>query len=166
MAMQVVVMGPAGSGKSSLGVPLAERLGVPFLEGDSLHPSANREKMAAGVPLTDEDRRPWLEAIVTRLAGARRSGLVVACSALKHSYRELIREQSPQAFFVFLRVPHQVLAARLDKRKDHFFPPALLSSQVADLEPLTPDENGVVVDGTQSIDAAIEQVLGVLPNSV
>lgn len=143
--LSIVVMGVSGSGKSTVGEALAAELGIPFLDSDSLHPITNVDKMAAGIPLSDDDRWPWLRAVGDALA-ASEDGLVVACSALKRSYRDAIRGQAPSTRFVFLTGSRELLVARLSKREDHFMPPSLLDSQLATLEPLGEDEAGVVVD--------------------
>lgn len=142
----VVVMGVSGSGKSTIGELVAEALSVPFIDADSLHPAANVEKMAAGHPLTDEDRWPWLARVGQVLAAADESGAVVACSALKRVYRDAILAEAPRALFLHLAGSREVLASRLERRSGHFMPPALLDSQLATLEPLADDEPGVVVD--------------------
>ena len=133
----VVVMGVSGSGKSTIGELVAEALSVPFIDADSLHPIANVEKMAAGHPLTDEDRWPWLAKVGQVLAAADATGAVVACSALKRVYRDV---------FLHLTGSREVLASRLQHRSGHFMPPTLLDSQLATLEPLADDEPGIVVD--------------------
>ena len=144
----IVVMGVSGVGKSTVGALLARRLGVPFTDGDDLHPSANVEKMESGVPLDDDDRRPWLERVGATLAEATTdgTGLVVACSALKRAYRDMIRARAPQVRFVHLEGTREVLAARTEERTGHFMPTSLLDSQLATLEALGPDEPGIVVD--------------------
>ena len=157
----VVVMGVSGSGKSTIGELLANSLDVPFLDADDLHPITNVDKMAAGVPLTDEDRWPWLGAVGKALAAAdaEGTGLVVACSALKRAYRDAIREQEPRTVFVYLEGSQELLGARLSRREDHFMPAGLLDSQFAALDPLQHDEAGVVVgveDAPQSIAATAE----------
>ncbi|GAA3803066.1 gluconokinase, GntK/IdnK-type [Cellulomonas soli] len=144
-APRVVVMGVSGCGKSTVGALLAERLGVPFLDADDLHPRSNVDKMAAGVPLTDEDRLPWLRLVGEALAEAP-AGAVVACSALRRGYRDVLREAAPEVRFVHLAGTREQLAARLTSRVDHFMPAALLDSQLATLEPLTPDEDPVLLD--------------------
>jgi gluconokinase len=145
-APRVVVMGVSGSGKSTIGALIADDLGVPFCDADVLHPRANVEKMAAGVPLDDDDRWPWLEIVGQRLAEGGSAGLVMACSALKKVYREAISREAPGVVFVHLGGTRQVLAARLEGRSGHFMPPALLDSQLATLEPLARDERGATVD--------------------
>ncbi|MEP6479465.1 MAG: gluconokinase [Rhodoglobus sp.] len=141
----IVVMGVSGSGKSTVGSLLAERLGVPFTDADDLHPLTNVDKMTAGVPLTDDDRWPWLAAVGRALAAAGETGLVVACSALKRSYRDAIRAGAPEAEYVLLSGTRELLESRLSKRVGHFMPASLLDSQLEELQPLTADERGVVV---------------------
>lgn len=142
---RVVVMGVSGCGKSTVGALLAERLGVPFVDGDGLHPAANVAKMSAGVPLTDEDRWPWLQAVGEAIAD-RPHGAVMACSALRRVYRDVIRRTAPGTVFVHLHGSRDLLAARMAARPGHFMPPSLLDSQLATLEPLEPDEVGVALD--------------------
>ncbi|BBE24306.1 gluconokinase [Arthrobacter sp. MN05-02] len=139
--LPVVVMGVAGCGKSTIGVLLAELINGSFLDGDALHPDQNVEKMARGIPLTDADREPWLRVVGEHLASAH-APLVIACSALRRSYRNLIRESAPDTFFVHLDDDRALIADRLSNRAGHFMPPALLESQLATLEPLLPDEHG------------------------
>ena len=160
----VVVMGVSGSGKSTVGTALAERLGVPYADADDFHPAANVRKMSAGTPLTDEDRKPWLDAIADWLAGrAGSGGGVVSCSALRRRYRARLREASDGVFFVHLDGPESLLAERMAGRKGHFMPSALLRSQLDTLEPLESDEPGraVSVDGTP--DEVTERALEALP---
>ena len=153
----LVVMGVSGSGKSTVGAALAQRLGVPFADADDFHPPANIAKMSAGHPLDDEDRRPWLEAIGEWLAGQEERGGVISCSALKHAYRDRIRAHAPRAFFVHLHGTREVIARRQASRPGHFMPASLLDSQFATLEPLAEDEAGVVLDVDQSVDALGQQ---------
>jgi gluconokinase len=136
-------MGVAGSGKSTVGVLLAARLGVPFVDGDALHPASNVAKMAAGIPLDDADRAPWLDAVGARLAQGR---VVVACSALRRAYRDRLRDAAPAAQFVLLHGTRALLASRLTARVDHFMPAVLLDSQLATLELPTPGEGVRVYD--------------------
>jgi carbohydrate kinase, thermoresistant glucokinase family len=145
-APHIVVMGVSGSGKSTIGALVANALGVPFVDGDSLHPAANVAKMAAGTPLNDADRWPWLAAVGRELAAAQASGLVVACSALKRVYRDAILAEAPGTVFLHLSGSRETLARRIEGRSGHFMPPSLLDSQLATLEPLASDEPGVVVD--------------------
>ncbi|PFG33198.1 gluconate kinase (SKI family) [Sanguibacter antarcticus] len=150
----VVVMGVSGSGKSTIGALVANALGVPFVDADGLHPIANIEKMAAGTPLTDEDRWPWLAVVGQVLADAS-GGVVVACSALRRVYRDAIVAEAPGTVFVHLDGTKAVLTARLEGRSDHFMPPELLDSQLSTLEALDPDERGIVID----IDADVPSII-------
>ncbi|ADG76080.1 carbohydrate kinase, thermoresistant glucokinase family [Cellulomonas flavigena DSM 20109] len=160
----LVVMGVSGIGKSTVGRELARRLGRPFLEGDDLHPEANVARMSAGVALLDEDREPWLAAVrdaMTEHAGAGTS-TVVACSALRRSYRAVLREATGRVRFVLLDVTGDVLRRRVATRTGHWMPPALLDSQLATLEPLAPDEDGVTVPVGGPPDAVAADVLTAL----
>jgi carbohydrate kinase (thermoresistant glucokinase family) len=139
-------MGVSGCGKTTVGDLVARGLGLRFLDGDSLHPVENVTKMAAGTPLTDEDRWPWLDIVGAELARAGSDGLVLACSALRRSYRDAIRAQAPDTVFLYLHGGKEVLGSRLEGRSGHFMPAALLESQLGTLEPLDADEPGVVVD--------------------
>jgi carbohydrate kinase (thermoresistant glucokinase family) len=159
--MRVVVMGVSGSGKTTEGERIAERLGEPFVDGDSLHPAANVAKMSSGIPLTDDDRWPWLDKVGRTLADAGPTGMVVACSALKRSYRDRIRRSAPDAVFLLLTASPEVLAARMSHRS-HFFPPALLASQLATLEPLADDEHGIVVDVDAPVDEVVDAAVAAL----
>ncbi len=164
----LVVMGVSGSGKSSAAKELVRRLGWDYVEGDDLHPAANREKMSAGIPLTDEDRWPWLETVAGWIRGqidAGRPG-VVTCSALRRRYRDVLRTEV--TVFVHLHGSRELLEERMAARKDHFMPLSLLESQLATLEPLQPDELGVVVDIGPPTEAQIQQVidrLGLAPDA-
>lgn len=151
----VVVMGVSGSGKTTVGTALAERLGVEFIDADDLHPAANRAKMHAGIPLTDEDRWPWLDIVGDELAVHTATGLVVACSALRQAYRDRLREHAPQILFLHLAGSRTVLAGRMGHRHGHFMPPELLDSQLATLEPLTDDEHGVTLDLASGVDELV-----------
>lgn len=150
--MRIVVMGPSGSGKSTVGACLAETLGARFIDGDDLHPAANVRKMAAGIPLDDRDREPWLRLVGETLQGEER--IVIACSALKRVYRDLIRAQAPETFFAELAIGRAVLEERMRLRADHFMPPALLDSQLQTLESLEADEHGIRVDETADVPTA------------
>jgi gluconokinase len=145
-----VVMGVCGSGKSLIGAALARALGVDFVEGDEYHPAQNVEKMASGIPLTDDDRMGWLRALARRIREAKDagSGLVISCSALKRSYRDVLRTEAgaPELRFVFLRGTRALLAERLASRRGHFMPPSLLESQLATLEEPSADEEAWVCD--------------------
>lgn len=145
----VIAMGVSGSGKSTVGRLLAERLGGEFFDGDDLHPEANVAKMAAGIPLDDTDREPWLRAIGGMMA-ASRGTMVIGCSALKRRYRDMIRAAAPDTVFVHLHGTRELLAARMAARPDHFMPLSLLDSQIATLEDLEPDERGMVFDIAES----------------
>lgn len=152
----IVVMGVSGSGKSTVGGLLAERLGVPYAEADDFHPAANIAKMAAGDPLDDADRAPWLDAIAAWSAGRGDRGGVVSCSALRHVYRERLRVRAPDLFFLHLDGTPELIADRLATRTGHFMPPALLRSQFEALEPLRAGEAGAVI----SVDGNPEQIVG------
>ena len=160
-ATQLVVMGVSGSGKSTLGEALARRLGRPFIEGDRFHPPRNVAKMSNGIALDDADRVPWLRALsgeMARLAADGRS-CVVACSALKRRYRDLLREAVPETQFVHIRCDPELVMQRLGCRPNHFFPASLLDSQLEALEPLAPDEHGFVVDGALTTDQQLLEAL-------
>ncbi|BCW53281.1 gluconokinase, GntK/IdnK-type [Arthrobacter sp. FX8] len=156
---RIIVMGVSGCGKTTIGDLVARELGVPFVDGDSLHPVENVAKMAAGTPLTDEDRWPWLATVGSKLAAAGDGGLVLACSALRRSYRDAIREQAPDTVFLHLDGSKEVLKARTEGRTGHFMPPALLESQLATLEPLQEDERGVVVDIAAPVQDVVAEAL-------
>ena len=147
-------MGVSGCGKSTIGALVAHELGLPFTDGDSLHPMANIAKMAAGTPLNDDDREPWLEIVGKELAGSA-NGLVVACSALKRSYRDMIRVRAPDVVFLHLAGTREVLGSRLEGRSGHFMPTALLDSQLATLEALDADERCVVIDISAPVPALV-----------
>jgi len=156
----IVVMGVAGSGKTTIASALAEKLGVPFVEGDSLHPAANVKKMANGIPLTDADRWPWLEAIGERMEVERATGhgVVVSCSALKRAYRDCLRKEvHGKVHFILLDGSRELIGERMRKRKGHFMPPALLDSQFATLEKPTPDEHAVILDISHPVPALLAE---------
>jgi gluconokinase len=162
MGGALVVMGVSASGKTTLGEALAAALNWRFVEGDTLHPPDNIARMSAGIPLDDEARRPFLAAVAGLIAAERQHGVVVTCSALKRSYRDLIRARGGDVTFVLPLVPRTVLATRLARRRGHFMPASLLESQLATLELPGPDEDAIVVDGTAATELQIEQVLGEL----
>ena len=151
-------MGVSGSGKSTVGAALAQRLRVPFVDADTLHPAANIAKMAAGEPLDDDDRYPWLERVGEWLA-AHRDGGVVGCSALKRAYRDKLRAHCPGVEFLHLSGSAELIGGRLAARTDHFMPAALLRSQLDTLEPLGPDEAGMTVAIGRGVDEIIGDVL-------
>ncbi|MEU5402466.1 gluconokinase [Streptomyces sp. NPDC005963] len=142
----VVVMGVAGTGKTTIGPLLADALGVPYAEGDDFHPAANIAKMSAGVPLDDADRWPWLDAIGTWSHGRAGLGGVVSSSALKRAYRDRLRAAAPHAVFLHLTGDRTLIEQRMAERKGHFMPTRLLDSQFATLQALEGDERGVSVD--------------------
>lgn len=146
-------MGVSGSGKTTIADALARRLGFEMIEGDDRHPPANVEKMRAGIPLTDEDRRPWLEDLAALLGDrhSRREGTVLACSALKRTYRDILRSAIPveEAFVVELDADPDTLRERMATRTGHFMPASLLESQLGTLQHLQPDERGVIIDAGQ-----------------
>jgi gluconokinase len=147
-----VVMGVSGSGKSLIGSSFARAFGVDFVEGDEYHPLENVERMTSGIPLTDEDRLGWLRALSERLGEAKRAGtgLVMTCSALKRSYRDLLRADAGDLRLIYLRGPRELLAERLAGRRGHFMPPSLLESQLTTLQEPSPDERAWVCDIRES----------------
>jgi gluconokinase len=155
MASPIVVMGVSGSGKSTVGAALAQRLRVPFADADDFHPPANIAKMTAGEPLDDVDRYPWLEAIGEWLA-EHGDGAVMSCSALKRKYRDQLRRHCPDVEFLHLSGTPEVIGRRQASRPGHFMPPSLLASQFATLEPLEADERGTAIDVDQNIDAIVD----------
>jgi gluconokinase len=161
MSTHLVVMGVAGTGKSTIARALAERLGWPFGEGDDLHPAANVAKMAAGIPLDDADRWPWLDAIGAWTAEQAAAGnsTIVTCSALRRTYRDRLRAAAPDTVFVHLVGSPALLAERMTGRKDHFMPTSLLASQLETLEPLEADAPGFAVDVELPAAAIVDEVL-------
>jgi gluconokinase len=155
----VVVMGVAGAGKTTVGRVLAARLAVPYADGDSFHAPESIAKMTSERPLDDADRAPWLQAIADWLFCQRDSGAVVSCSALRRSYRELLRARVPALTFLHLAAELDVLRARMVERPEHFMPPSLLPSQLATLEPLAADETGMTLDAAQSVEALVTEFL-------
>jgi gluconokinase len=155
-------MGVSGTGKTTVAVRLAERLGWTFVEGDDLHPPANIAKMSAGIPLDDDDRRPWLEALAALQAFHHAEGVstVLTCSALKRSYRDVLRSRLPvgTVTFVHLVAPWEVLRDRMESR-EHFMPASLLQSQLDTLEPLGAGEQGVEVDVSRPVQEVVDAVV-------
>lgn len=158
--INVLVMGVSGSGKSTIGIALAQAINGRFVDGDDLHPESNIEKMQSGQPLNDDDRAPWLEKIAKEYISAkqRTESLIIACSALKLSYREILRTSDSNLITVFIDVDRDVLLRRMQER-DHFMPPELLQSQLDTLEHPKGELNTVVTDGTYPIQAQIEAIL-------
>jgi gluconokinase len=160
----VIVMGVSGSGKSHLANQLARVTGWAYAEGDDYHSTANKAKMHAGIPLTDEDRAPWLDALHQILLGWHRSGQsgILTCSALKETYREHLASGLPSLRFVWLDPPRSVLAERLSHRIGHYMSPNLLDSQLATLEPPVPDGKTLHFDGSAGVEDEVAQVLAFL----
>lgn len=158
--MIAVIMGVSGCGKSVVGRALASELGWPFFDADDFHPEANVAKMAAGTPLTDEDRWPWLDRLAAEMAAidARGEHAVLACSALRQAYRDRISRTGPVRY-VHLAGDHDTIAARLAGRKDHYMPPALLASQLATLEP---PQDAIVVDVRDAIPVQVAKIRAAL----
>ncbi|MFL4479807.1 gluconokinase [Paeniglutamicibacter sp. ORCA_105] len=148
----MIVMGVSGCGKSTVGKMLAEALGSTFTDGDDLHPASNKEKMAAGHPLDDADRQPWLATIGHALSRSSECGTpaIIACSALKRSYRDLLRAHEPATLFIHLRGPADLIQNRLDERSHEYMPSTLLTSQLNTLEAIEADEAAIEVDVSQS----------------
>jgi gluconokinase len=154
---RIVVMGVAGSGKTTIGSALAARLGLPYGDADDLHPPANVAKMRAGRPLDDRDRLPWLNAVGAWLAD-RREGAVISCSALRVNYRDLLRTYASDVTFLHLAGDTAVITARVAARTDHFMPVSLVSSQLELLEPLGPVVWGFVADLALPVDELVDQL--------
>ena len=160
----IIVMGVSGSGKSTIGALLAEALGWPFADADGFHPAANVAKMAAGQPLTDEDRWPWLDAIAAHIGASRTAGqpVVVACSALRRAYRERLRAGHGDLIFLHLAGAPGVIAERQAARQGHFMPPSLMASQFATLEDPAAEADAVTV----SVSASPHEVVGNILSSL
>ncbi|WP_299427205.1 gluconokinase [uncultured Shimia sp.] len=155
----LIVMGVSGVGKTTVARALADRIGGRYIEADEFHPMENVAAMAAGTPLTDAMRQPWLERLAIAMRQARTSQpdtpVVVACSALKYSYRDILRAKNPEAIIVYLKADPDMIRARIEARTDHFMPPSLLDSQLAILEPPAPDEACVPVDASLSPEGTV-----------
>ena len=160
----IVVMGVSGSGKSTVAATLVDRLGWEFAEGDDFHPPANVEKMRAGHPLDDEDRWPWLRSLAAWIGEYERAGrsVVVTCSALKRSYRDLLREGHPSVWFAHVTASPELIRDRMEHRTGHYMPASLLDSQLATLEPLGDDEPGARVSGAGSPPSVVTELLAAL----
>ncbi len=158
MTQRIVIMGVSGCGKSSVGAALSEALGIPYRDGDDLHPPANVAKMRAGEALTDADRWPWLDRVAGELTS--QAPLIIGCSALRRSYRDRIRAGAGgPVCFVHLAGSREVIAARMAARSGHFMPASLLDSQFATLEPPEPDEAAIIVDIDQPLDRLVTDIL-------
>lgn len=160
-------MGVSGAGKSTVARAIAEPTGAPFLDADDLHPPANRRKLSAGEPLTDRDRGPWLAALRDRMRehdrpAGRGTGVVVACSALRRAYRDVLREVHRPVFFVELSADPDLIAARLAARRGHFASRLILESQLRTLEPLGPDEAGIACPSAMATGDIVDEVLTAL----
>jgi gluconokinase len=160
----VVVMGVSGSGKSTAAELLVQRLGWAFAEGDEFHPPENVEKMRSGIPLTDEDRWPWLRRLADWIGEHERAGTccIVTCSALKRSYRDLLCDGHPSVWFAHVTADAALIRERMEHRTDHYMPVSLLDSQLALLEPLGDDEPGAAISGAGAPDAVVDGLLAVL----
>ena len=154
---RILVMGVSGSGKSTIGKPLARRLGVPFIEADDFHSAASRDKMARGIALTDDDRAAWLDVLGAKLA-SHTQGVVLTCSALKRAYRDRLRAAAPGLRFVFLAIDREAARQRVAGRGAHFFSPHLVDSQFATLEPPVGEAGVLQVDALAPIAAIQAQV--------
>jgi gluconokinase len=161
----VVVMGVAGSGKTSVGAALAARLGLDYADADAFHSQANVAKMAGGHPLNDDDRRPWLEAIGVWLAAHDQAGGVASCSALRRAYRDVLRKAAPRVRFLHLDGDPSVVAQRVASRRDHFMPASLVRSQLKTLEPLESDETGSRLDLSAPVDDIVADFVRSLPQT-
>lgn len=155
-APRIVVMGASGCGKTAIGTLLAQQLGVVFIDGDDLHPATNIAKMTKSIPLIDDDRRPWLTEVGRTLNSHDATGAVIACSALRVSYRDIIRREEPRTFFVHLLASRAELMRRLTSRTGHFMPVSLLDDQLQTLEPLRASEHGITIN----VDQTLDQVVG------
>lgn len=157
----LIVMGVSGVGKTTVATALAVRAGWPYFEGDDLHPEANRAKMAAGHPLDDDDRWPWLARIADRIGEQEAAGrsTVLTCSALRRRYRDRLREGHPSVQFVYLAADGPVLRRRVESRHHQYMPAALLDSQLAELEPPADDEPAITVDATSPVEDIVTAVL-------
>lgn len=166
MPTHLIIMGVSASGKTTVAELIDAHTGVPYAEADEFHPAANKEKMASGEPLTDDDRWPWLYELRDWMTAQATAGhsTIVTCSALKKSYRDVLREAEGEKHFVLLDAPQEVLAERMAARKGHFMPVSLLRSQLDTLEPLTSDEDGWTVNATATPEEIAREVLELVGN--
>lgn len=164
MTTTVVIMGVTGTGKTTVMQALVDRLGWPTAEGDEFHTTANVEKMAAGHALDDADRWPWLESIAAWIGDREQAGesALVTCSALRRAYRQLLRRGHPSVWFVHLVAPRAVLAERMRYRSGHYMPVSLLDSQLQTLEPLGPDEPGIVVEANRPAPEVVSEIMNAI----
>jgi gluconokinase len=160
----IVLMGVSGAGKSTVAAELVRRLHWDFAEGDEFHPPENVARMRAGIPLTDEDRWPWLRRLAAWIGEHEAAGrdAVVTCSGLKRTYRDLLRDGHPSVWFALITAEPGLIRDRVERRSGHYMPASLLDSQVATLEPLQPDEPGGVVSGTAPPAAVADEILAAL----
>ena len=154
--MKIVVMGVTGCGKTTVGIALAKTLGIEFIDSDDLHPESNKKKMSSGTPLTDSDRKPWLQEVSKALQ--KHESVIVACSALKKSYRSTILAGAPTTKFTHLSGTKELIFARLSERSHHFMPIGLLDSQFETLEPLSEAECGKVFDIDKPIELIVKEI--------
>lgn len=162
----IIVMGVQGSGKSTIGTLLAERLEIPFVDGDTLHSPENVRLMASGHALTDEQRLPWLRSVGERLRHAGDAGVVMACSALKRSYRDLLRQHAPTLVTVYARGGMDLIHARITSRHHEYMPPSLLQSQFDALEERESDEAGITVDVAETPEQIVDRIVAFLAATV
>jgi len=157
----LIVMGVAGSGKTTIAEALAKRIEWPFKDGDSFHPASNVEKMRNGHPLTDEDRWPWLRAIAAEIdrTSDAREHVVIACSALKRAYRDILIGKRHNVRLIYLKGSRDLIGERLRARRGHFMPPQLLDSQFATLEEPREDEKAIVVDIAPAVEAIVDNII-------
>lgn len=155
----VVVMGVSGSGKTTVGQALADRLGLEYADADAFHSEASVAKMASGHPLDDDDRAPWLESVGAWLARHSDDGAVVGCSALRRRYRDVLRDAAPDLVFLHLSGDPAVLTERVTNRPGHFMPASLMTSQLTTLEPLEADERGIVLNLSAPVDDLVDSFI-------